>query len=82
MKSTRQNMQATRRQFQCPCGCGGAMWGTLPNEAHPGLHLKPLVAAIGRVLASHRRGGRHGRRFWLKTQNTNKKLFLVSQPMR
>jgi hypothetical protein len=40
--------------------------------------LEPLDAAIGRVLASHRRGGRHGRRFRPKTQNTNKKLFLAS----
>jgi hypothetical protein len=30
------------------------------------------------VLASHRRGGRHGRQFRSKTQNTNKKLFLAS----
>ena len=27
---------------------------------------------------SHCRSGRHGRRFWLKTQNTNKRLFLAS----
>jgi hypothetical protein len=43
--------------------------------------LKPLDAAIGRVLASHRHGGCHGRRFWLKTQNINKKRFFASQPM-
>jgi hypothetical protein len=30
------------------------------------------------VLASHCRGGRHSRRFWSKTQNTNNKLFLAS----
>jgi hypothetical protein len=30
------------------------------------------------VLASHCRGSRHGRQFLLKTQNTNKKLFLAS----
>ncbi len=29
-------------------------------------------------IASHRRGGRHGRRFRSKTHNTNKKLFLAS----
>ena len=58
------------------------MWrgsaGASPDEAQPGLHSKPMDAAIGRVLASHHRVGRHGRRFWSKTQNTNKKLFLAS----
>jgi hypothetical protein len=54
------------------------MWGTSPNEAHPGLHSKPLDAAIGQVLASHCRGGCRGRRFWSKTQNTNKLPYLAS----
>jgi len=54
------------------------MRGASSDEAQPGLHSKPMDAAIGRVFASHRRGGPHGRRFWLKTQNTNKKLFLAS----
>ena len=54
------------------------MRGASPDEAQPGLHSKPMDAAIGRVLASHRRGGHHGRRFWSKTQNTNKKLFLAN----
>ena len=54
------------------------MRGTLLDEAYPGHHSKPLDAAIGRVLALHRRGGHHGRQFQLKTQNTNKKLFLAS----
>ena len=44
----------------------------------PGLPLKPMDAAIGQVLALHCSGGRHGRRFWSKTQNTTKKLFLAS----
>ena len=78
MKSTRQKMQANQLQLQQPCGCGGAMRGTLPNEAQPGLHLKPMYATIGRVLALHRRGGRNGQRIRSKTQNTNKKLFLAS----
>jgi hypothetical protein len=39
---------------------------------------RPMDAAIGRVLTSHCRDGRHGRRFRPKTQNTNKKLFLAS----
>ena len=61
---------------------GGAMWGASPNGANPRLHSKPPDAAIGWVLALHHRGGCHdGRRFWSKTQNTNKKLFLASQPM-
>jgi len=42
------------------CGCGGAMWGALPDESHPGLHSKPLDFSIRRVLASHCRGGHHG----------------------
>jgi len=32
----------------------------------PWLHSKPMDAAIRRVLASHRRGGRHGQRFRIK----------------
>jgi len=39
-------MQANQRQFRGSCGYGGAMRGALPNEAHPGLHSKPLDAAI------------------------------------
>ena len=46
--------------------------GWSPDGAHPGLHSN---AAIGRVLASHRRGGRHGRQFRSKTQKTNKFFF-------
>ena len=34
--------------------------GTSPNEAHPGLHLKPLDAAIGQVPALYCPSGRHG----------------------
>jgi hypothetical protein len=54
------------------------MPGASPDEAHQGLHSKPMDAAIGQVLALHRHDGRHGRRFQSKTQNTNKKLFLAS----
>jgi len=32
----------------------------LPNGAHPGLHLKPLDDAIGRVPAPYCPGGRNG----------------------
>jgi len=35
------------------------MRGALANTAHPGLHLKPLDAAIGQVPAPYRPGGRH-----------------------
>ena len=73
-------MQANRRRFRRPCGCGGAMRGASPDEAQPGLHSKPKDAAIGQVLASHCPSGRHGRRFRSKTQNTNKKLFIFHCP--
>jgi hypothetical protein len=52
--------------------------GTSPNEAYPGLHLKPLDAAIGQVPAPYRPGGHHGRRFRKNTQNTNKTQLLAS----
>ncbi len=55
------------------------MRGASHDGAHPGLHSKPLDAAIGRVLASHRRGGHHGRRLRINTQNTNKTQLLASK---
>ena len=79
MKSTRQTIQANRQRYQLPCGCGGTTRGGSPNGAHLGLHSKPLDAAIGRVLASHRRSGRHGQRFWSKTQNTKKNYFKLAK---
>ena len=36
--------------------------GASPDGAHPGLHSKPLDAAIGQVPAPYRPGGRHGQR--------------------
>ena len=72
-------MQANSWQIRLPCSCGGAMRGTSPDEAHPGLLSKPLNAAIERVLAQYCRGGRHGRRLQSKTQNTTKKLFLATE---
>jgi hypothetical protein len=51
---------------------------TSPDEAKSVLHLKQMDAPIGQVLTSHRRRGCHGRRFWSKTQNTNKTPFLAS----
>jgi len=41
-------------------------YGTTPDGAHPGLHSKPLDAAIGRVPAPYRPNGRHGRRIRIK----------------
>ena len=46
--STRQKMQANQRQCLWPWRCSGMTRGTLPDKAHPGLHSKPLDAAIGR----------------------------------
>jgi hypothetical protein len=43
-----------------PCGCGGTMRGTSLNGAHPGLHSKPLYAAIGQVHAPYCPRGCHG----------------------
>ena len=65
----------TKAGLRLPCGCGGTTRAGSPNGAHPELHSKPLDAAIGRVLASHRRGGRHGRQLRSKTQNTKKTIF-------
>jgi len=41
---------AVQRGAHCP----------MPNEAHPGLHSRPLDATIRQVLTSHRRGSRLG----------------------
>jgi len=57
---------------------GNTTRGASPDGAHPGLHSKPLDAAIGRVPAPYRPGGRHGRRFRKNTQNTNKTQLLAS----
>jgi hypothetical protein len=54
------------------------MRGALLDGSHPGLHSKPLDAAIGRVPAPYCPSGRHGNEFVETTQNTNKKLFLAN----
>jgi hypothetical protein len=55
------------------------MWGTSPDGAHPGLHSKPLDAAIGRVHAPYRPGGHHGQRIRSKnTKHSNKTQLLTS----
>jgi len=39
-------MHLIRWPFQLPWGCGGTMWGALPDGAHPGLDSsKPLDAS-------------------------------------
>jgi hypothetical protein len=72
-----QKMQMNQWQFRLPWRCSGTTRGALPDGAHPGLHSKPLDAAIGRVPAPYRPGGRHGRRFRKNTQNTNKTQLLA-----
>ncbi len=49
-----------------------------PDGAHRWLHAKPLDAAIGRVLAQYRPGGRHGHCHCRLVQNTNKTQLLAS----
>ena len=73
-----QKMQANRRRFRWSWRCSGTTRGASPDGAHPGLHSKPLDAAIGRVPAPYRPDGRHGRRIRIKTQNTNKTQLLAS----
>ena len=38
--------------------CSNTTWGTSPDGAHPGLHLKPLDASIGQMPAPYCPGGR------------------------
>ena len=53
-------MKANRWQFQLPWRYSGTAWGPSPDRARPGLHWKPLDAAIRQVPAPYRPGGRHG----------------------
>ena len=79
MKSATTKMQANRRRFRWPWRCSGTTRGTSPDGAHRWLHAKPLDAAIGRVLAPYRPGGRHGhrRRRCVKTQHKTQLLASV-----
>ncbi len=52
--------------------------GMPPDGAHWWLHVKPLDAAIGHVLAPYWPGGRHGHRRCHRVQNTNKTQRLAS----
>ncbi len=49
-----------RRLFRWPCGGIEVVHAALPYAARPGLHWKPLDAAIGRLLALYCPGGRQG----------------------
>ena len=60
MSRRQQEMQVNSWQFRLPWRCSGTTWGASPNGAHPGLHSKPLDAAIGQVPAPYCSGGRHG----------------------
>ena len=71
-------IEANQQRFRWPWRCSGTMRGASPNGAHPGLHLKPLDAAIGRVPAPYCPDGRHGRRIRIKHTNTNKTQLLPS----
>jgi hypothetical protein len=62
----------------CQRRCGGTTRGTSPKGAPPGLHSKPLDAAIGQVPAPYCPGSRHGQRIRMKHTNTNKTQFLAS----
>ena len=46
--------------FRWLCGGIEAIHAALPNAACPGLHRKPLDAAIGQLLAPYRLGGCQG----------------------
>ncbi len=56
----RTNVPPLCRTFQWPCGGVEAIHASSPNAAWPGLHWKPLDAAIGRLLALYRPGGHQG----------------------
>ena len=71
-------MQANRQQFWWPWRCSGTMRGASPDGAHPGLHLKPLDAAIGQVPASIVTPAAMVDEFKFNTQNTNKTQLLPS----
>ncbi len=55
-----EKMHLRRGQNRWPWGCADVIWSVSPNAASPGLHRKPPDAAIGRLLAPYRPGGRQG----------------------
>ena len=66
MSSVKQNiggnekMYLRRRPFRWSCESVEAKQVASPDAACPGLHRKPLDAAIGQLLAPYHPGGRHG----------------------
>ena len=56
-KSTTISMAMAMQRYDA----SGTTRGASPDGAHPGLHSKPLDAAIGRVPVPYRPNGRHGR---------------------
>ena len=55
-----EQMHLRRSSFRWPCKSIEAIHAASPNAACPGLHQKPLDAALGRLLAPYRLGGRQG----------------------
>ncbi len=55
-----ERMQPRCRPFWWPCGGIEAKHVASPDAACPGLHKKPLNAAIGQLIAPYRPGGRQG----------------------
>ena len=53
-------MYLRRGPFRWPWRCADAILCATPDAAWPGLHQKPLNAAIGRLLAPYRPGSRQG----------------------
>jgi hypothetical protein len=55
-----ERMHLRHRPFWWPCGGVEAIHAASPNAACPGLHRKPLGAAIVWLLTPYRLGGRQG----------------------
>ena len=55
-----EQMYLRRGPFRWPWRCADAIRSASPDAAWPGLYQKPLDAAIGRLLAPYRPGGRQG----------------------
>ena len=71
-------MLRTQRRLGQPCRREDTARGTPPDGAHRWLHAKPLDAAIGRVLAPYRPGGRHGHRRRRRVKTQHKTQLLAS----
>ena len=67
-------------RFQLPWWFGGAMRGALPNGTHPGLQWSHWMLPLGECTHRIATVAVLVDNFWLKTPNTNKKLFLACLP--